>query len=695
MTHPMKNRKNRMRSGFTLVEVLVATAVTLLMMISLANIFKIIGDSMQEGRATLELNNRLRNVALRVQHDLRNLVLDEQVGYVEYTDGAQTDATAALARRTDGSRLVGGNRFGDLDDVLMFTSKAEDVWFTGKVPRYMLTGFDLTGAGVDESNFEMVTIASEYAEIAVFAQPVVSNAGGNSTFDPSAMVLNPAAFLDIDNNFFPDDYNLHYRVLLIRPDLNSVIGAGSVGRRLPLAIHPGKSEPWGIAQPVFAIPPGGVNADIVALPTPLCDMARIHGQCDLSVRRIQRSAVADGLVANQDYVAANDLQTLKDPANRFAHVQIPIAGGQTLPLLALAQRVGVPGAAGLQPFFDFNGDGTDDMAEPTGIVPTGAGASFVGTGFLHPAFTMHSAWDAALDDASVTMPAHQISASRVGEDILANNIRAFDVKCFDPGVPVLVSYGESLDPADSFPDNPVVSNTSDDEILLPSDPGYIAAVHRSVNTATAATVATVAHGGYVDLGWARKLAVVAPSFGVSLGGASGDFPAVPNLWSAFSGYDVRGWTSGPTFTDEMYRSGKVIHLPSTTPMVMQFTADTSNYDHLETNDVLEAQLQTTNGNRLGVIQVAESNTFPLIPQIHVTAPWIFDSWRLKATGLIRDASTDGLDNDGRGFADDRLERESTSPFAQKLTGIRLSIRMEDPATRIVKQQSVGQHIPEH
>ncbi|MEM8733725.1 MAG: prepilin-type N-terminal cleavage/methylation domain-containing protein, partial [Planctomycetota bacterium] len=63
------------RAGFTLVEVLVATAVTLLMMVSLARVFKIIGDSMQEGRATLELNNRLRNVALRIQRDLGSVTV--------------------------------------------------------------------------------------------------------------------------------------------------------------------------------------------------------------------------------------------------------------------------------------------------------------------------------------------------------------------------------------------------------------------------------------------------------------------------------------------------------------------------------------------------------------------------------------------------------------------------------------------
>ncbi len=57
------NRALAARRGFTLLEVLIATAVTLLMMLSLAQVFKVIGDSMKQGRAALELNSRLRNVS--------------------------------------------------------------------------------------------------------------------------------------------------------------------------------------------------------------------------------------------------------------------------------------------------------------------------------------------------------------------------------------------------------------------------------------------------------------------------------------------------------------------------------------------------------------------------------------------------------------------------------------------------------
>ena len=92
------------RRGFTLLEVLVATTVTLLMMAALAKIFKDIGTSMKQGRATLELNNRLRDVTFRMRRDLQNLTCTPNppagdttgMGYMQYYDGPQTDYTTTI-----------------------------------------------------------------------------------------------------------------------------------------------------------------------------------------------------------------------------------------------------------------------------------------------------------------------------------------------------------------------------------------------------------------------------------------------------------------------------------------------------------------------------------------------------------------------------------------------------------------------
>ena len=62
-----------------------------------------------------------------------------------------------------------------------------------------------------------------------------------------------------------------------------------------------------------------------------------------------------------------------------------------------------------------------------------------------------------------------------------------------------------------------------------------------------------------------------------------------------------------------------------------------------------------------------------------------ESWR---AGLI-DPATDGLDNNGANGVDDMNEMETSPPFPYRLPGLRISIRMEDPATRTVKQMSVA------
>ncbi len=117
---------------------MIATAVTLLMMISLVQVFKVIGDSMKQGRAALQMNNSLRSVTTRLRQDLANLTVrvdppsdtSSGGGYFEYFDGSMTDYTAALFA-TDAPR---SNRFGDSDDILMFTARAGTSWFTAKYP---------------------------------------------------------------------------------------------------------------------------------------------------------------------------------------------------------------------------------------------------------------------------------------------------------------------------------------------------------------------------------------------------------------------------------------------------------------------------------------------------------------------------------------------------------------------------------
>jgi type II secretory pathway pseudopilin PulG len=614
-------RKRRQRTGFTLIEVLVATAVTLLMMVSLAKIFKILGDSMQEGRAALELNNRLRNVALRIQNDLANAtaVLEppadpaQELGYFKYYDGPLTDYSGALYSSSAGVDL---SRFGDTDDILMFTARADDVWYTGKVPLCILQGATPNAANTTE----FVTIASQYAEIALFAEPVVSNLG-NETKSPAALIADPNNYAAIGATDMPAEYRLHYRVLLIRPDLNLTDASVPGGQRLQGGTVGGQD--WLIADPAEVL----VGNTTFQLPSPTCDMSNSHQQCDLSLRRVSH-------LQSPSPVAANSLADLVDPANRFAHYRLrPTANTLSMPILALSPRIDMP--------YTASDAGSIAISNPP--LP----GEFQ-SGFLHPAFMLIG-------------PA----GSRVGEDVLANNILAFDVTGYDEGAPVVAFAGADGQPGVAGVDDDSDGNVdnaselgfdgSDDSILGPWDAGYGAAITNTSNPPV-----FVSTGAYVDLGWARKLQ--SHQFAVNQNN---------NLWSPLSGYGQANFVASNgniPFTEALYKSGQVIQAGNNFSVLQpSYDSWSSLYEH-------DGILQAEPAARRGTVEIP----------VPANSPALRDGWRTMV-----DAASDGLDNNLNGQIDEVAERETLPPFASKLRGIKVSIRMEDPASRIIRQMSVG------
>ena len=476
----------RSRGGFTLLEVLVATAVTLLMMVSLAQIFKVIGDSMKQGRAALELNSRIRNVAHRIQLDLNNMTVIPKPGvdaltgsgYLKIYDGPLTDYSY-------GMELALANRFGDVDDVLMFTARAGDDWFTGKVPLFVLQNAGQPPGSMPiaptSANTQLVTITAQHAEVVIFVEPLVTN-DSNPDRDPAYLALDPA------NNYsklintatgavtdLPSSYRIHYRTLLIRPDLNvNGVLPGGLDDRSP-------QIRWMQAAHATAT----FNSTTVSLPVPICDMVNAHQQCDLSIRRIDPAAVPSAL-------AANSLEDLANPANRFAHVQLPLSNANfTMPLLALSPKL----------------DMTYTLAEPGVLITstsTAAEKAAPGnnqSGFIHAAFALRA--DPTLVD------------DRTGEDVLASDVLAFDVKGYDPGATLY----ELNDGTNTF-------------IVTPNDPGY----GNGLTPPGGYTSTAIGTGEFVDIGWGRKAQVHFNASGIG----------------QLSGVESTG---GLPFTDSMYKSG--------------------------------------------------------------------------------------------------------------------------------------------
>lgn len=287
--HFQKNdRANRL--GLTLIEVLIATVISILLLMTLVEAFKRIGDSITESRAALEMSNKLRSVSMLLRRDLEMATAkpippigaNEPLGYLKIFEGPMCDFSAKLYVETLSPDTRAG-RYGDLDDILMLTACATDQWFTGKVPKYIAERRTIASYPTQADALVPTIISSKYAEIVWFTLPVGTDATQPTNFD-------------VNGDGVLDKVQLHRRVLLIRPDLNGSNGELAVG----------------------AI--GITNA---------------LQSCDLSMRR-----------TSSNRVAANSIEDLMLLENRFAHTVVPFQTGSSLPLLDLnAAAANVQGSA--------------------------------------------------------------------------------------------------------------------------------------------------------------------------------------------------------------------------------------------------------------------------------------------------------------------------------------------------------------
>lgn len=138
--------------GYTLVEILVATALALLLMAAVVRIFGQIGESVSAARSTLEMSDRLRAAQTTLKKDLEGLTVtmlpprhpkfDE--GYFEYKEGpfgpvrpvADPQDPNPFAVRSDPDNpgnVIVDTTVGDVDEVLMFTTRSTSRPFTGRV----------------------------------------------------------------------------------------------------------------------------------------------------------------------------------------------------------------------------------------------------------------------------------------------------------------------------------------------------------------------------------------------------------------------------------------------------------------------------------------------------------------------------------------------------------------------------------
>jgi|LakMenE01Jun11ns_1017448.scaffolds.fasta_scaffold9941656_3 prepilin-type N-terminal cleavage/methylation domain-containing protein len=117
-----------LRRGMTLVEMLIATTMSLIIMGVVAQLFSVLGRSVSGSQSTTTMNEQLRGVAQMLRRDLNGITVttlppvrpDRDSGYLEIIEGPATDTTNA-APALD----------ADCDDILMFTTKSLGKPFVG------------------------------------------------------------------------------------------------------------------------------------------------------------------------------------------------------------------------------------------------------------------------------------------------------------------------------------------------------------------------------------------------------------------------------------------------------------------------------------------------------------------------------------------------------------------------------------
>jgi hypothetical protein len=623
---------------------LIAMALTLILVYAIAQFYAIIGDAVKDGRGMIEMNQQLRAVTQRLQLDLNQITVpavpwaDEggAAGYLEIREGPASDWDVNQNGRPDvdydvfNSVDINGlngpdwsepnvsNLLGDWDDWLGMTIRSGSLPFTGLVPQVhpLPVGSPLAPAGEVSGvhDGEVVSpnnVGGNYTLLKSSNAPLTQ-----STTSLYAEVVWWTGFSDLNNNGtwgLDEPRTIQRRQLLIRPDLN-------------------RSYPGDLSVPatftyLFRIPiPSGAN-----LNSP--DSIYIYDMfqyCDISMRP---ELTAGGYL----YFKANSLADLCRRQNRFMH------------MWAFAEST--PGASFPYPL-DLN-PGKSGSLNPD-LVPDNA-ASLANTLPRH----------AAPLNASSQYRWVLFDGGRKGEDVMLSNVLAFDIRVFDPEA--IVRSAITTNAAMGVAAPPINGTQLSAEPIQPGDAGYLYAVANQF-TSTYAPYPALGTGAYVDIGYGYALQNALPFLSnphaVSGNAAAAGFGNVPKSFALL-------FTNTPTVStlSPLLGSSRFAGLPG---------APTSYY---------------TSGYANMVVPAAYNN--------FIGFTW--DSWTLAyerdginqdgdtdpSTGLpAYDDANDGLDNDGVNGVDDLGERETAPPYNYPLRGIQIRIRLYEPGTRQVRQATI-------
>ena len=184
-------------TGYTLVEILVATVLSLMLLGAVVQMFGKVSNSITDSRAMLETADRLRLAATRLQQDLAGITVtmspprkpENNEGYFEYIEGPVGVVSGAQPEARNTETSAADSTVGDFDDILMFTTRSTGRPFVGKIP----VGVNPTG-----------TIQSDIAEVAWFLR--------GRTLHRRVLLVAPSAFASATSAGYYLDHDVSGRL---------------------------------------------------------------------------------------------------------------------------------------------------------------------------------------------------------------------------------------------------------------------------------------------------------------------------------------------------------------------------------------------------------------------------------------------------------------------------------------------------
>jgi prepilin-type N-terminal cleavage/methylation domain-containing protein len=707
------NEQRTSHGGFTLIEMLIAMAITLIMIGAVVTLFANISNGVRNRRAVVEVSGQLRHARNVLQSDLQGATCpgltwqrpEDNVGYIEIIEGLRREgyASALIDTAPDNGEIdhrtsilpasnapfkdsspnweTDGAGLGDYDDILMLTVRNEHEPFVGRVPSNVRPNENNAAPFDVNSNttaWSSATIESPLAEVVWYAVENPSDepvAAGQPSQDP--------------DNFFgePGLRTIYRRTLLIAPFLNPY--------RLTLADGT-YDDTFSIGSDDFQAKPGllrilGDNVDQGDVAQAIAALIAFQERYDISAR-----VEWDPLLGQNDgrwKIVANTLADLTKRENRYEHhFMSPLPDERRLYPYAVISTGSGYGGVNVTVVLDREVVNSTPSPTPAETF-TAARANLIDVGPVDDVVR-----DYTIEDDNLTQPDHRcpvrpfafissesdtvataramlndegevvrvilgpvpLSRERRGEDVMLTDALGFDLRVFDPGAPL---FGRRTSTGSSSPLSVV---------LEPSDPAWWRAYESDdnmdcVGSATSSGLIGnvdglypfVGQGAYVDMGY---------GFIRTRHDTSANLWMLPNPDFANPDTTITPWFFTPQPLKDVYN----VHLA---PGYVAY--DTWSF-HYENNGVNEDGDLTTTGD-------------PLVDE---------GTNGLDDLGVYHDPNPAPppltiMQEEIRLGPDDVGERETRPPYDKPLRGVQGILRLYERDSRQIRQVTVNQNfVPE-